>query len=503
MGWSPFSETTVFPILSSCILVVVLHLLGGCSLLTSEPEPSDCFSHSSPGLPDSVGGVPLINWTPSANIPHQNCGNSGEFISRHLNLSRLHGEKEFTRRAQFADVNGDGEYDIVTQTMNQNRVRAIDPTTGRTLWISPPTLPPSDHPPVSDLAVADIDQDDKLEVIIASYDGHILTIDATDGSIEWHRDLGYHIDYPGLQPVANITNSKGLELAFTVSRDFEWNQSYKTPRTNLLHNPSLLTLQADGSRAWFFGNYDTDNSRGHWTWEHDLDDDGRAEVVAIGQDKIIVFDNQGERLFNVPLRNNGHPDEVLFGEWTTEHDGPEIIYTDGIRGIGIASSTGAPIDYLQVPDALSGHLQDITLIEKSASGGPYLLAQNIRSENAKTTLYDQTLQPVWTAQLGYAAAMQYTKILDWDGDGIREIATGSVSAGMDRQCSLQIMDLDGSPLYWHRWNGPQFCWILDSQDFDRDDKEELLLGTGSNGGPEGRWSLAEGAQMNLFLVEPK
>jgi len=451
-------------------------------------------------MADSIEGIPLIRWRPSTTIPTMACGNSGGHITKHLDLTQLYGEREFTRRTRLVDIDGDGREELISRTMNENQIRAMDLRTGQTLWVSPLILPSKDHPPISDLAVGDIDNDGQPEAVIATYDGHILCIDATNGNIQWHRKLDYHLDYPGLR-LTNITEDEGLELAFTVSNNFEWNRNHSRPRTNLLLNPSVLVLKSDGSHAWISKNYDAHNSRGHWTWEFDLDGDGYDEIVVSGVNKIIAFDNDGTRLFSVPFQNSGHADRVVFGEWSTAHPGPEIIYTDGIRGIGVASNSGEVLDYLDIPTKLGGHLQDITLIPAMKEKGPHLLAQNIRTQDAKTTLYDKELKPVWAAQLGYAAAMQYTRVLDWDRDGEYEIATGSVAAGMDHQCSIQIMELDGSPLYWHRWNGPQICWIMETKELAPSESSSLLLGTGSNGGKSGRWSLPTGGHMNLFVVE--
>jgi hypothetical protein len=69
-----------------------------------------------------------------------------------------------------------------------------------------------------------------------------------------------------------------------------------------------------------------------------------------------------------------------------------------------------------------------------------------------------------------------------------------LSERFDQQCSLQIMNLDGRPLYWHRWNGSPLCVVSDSDD------TTLLVGVGRPEGDAGRYSLASGSTMDLYAI---
>ncbi len=478
----------------SSLSLAVLLLLSGCSLLLEESsnDPNDCFASPLTEPKDSVSGVPLIHWHPEWSIPTTGCGYDNGHITNRLNLTELHGEREFTRNARLIDLNGDDEREILIRTMNENQVRALDPKTGETLWVSPDVLPASQHPQASDLAVGDVTGNGTVEVLIISYDGHVLCINGRDGSLQWHRSLPYHLNNPDLQAsLGNITDHPGLELALTVGNDFEWGPRDR-PRINLMRSPSVLVLRADGRTAWKVRRYDRTNSRGHKTWVHDVNNNGYAEVFAIGDSRIHAFDRHGDPLFTIPLKHAGHPDQIVFGDWSSENPGDEVIYTDGIHAIGVASSDGQILNHHNVTDLLQGHLQDLIFI--SSPDGPRLLAQNVRAPDAKTILYDQDLNPLWVAQLGYRASMQTTKLLDWTGDGTPEIATGSITNANDTQCSLQVMTLDGDPLYWHRWNGFPLCILTDAQE------DKLLLGVGWNEGNEGRYSLPSGMSTNLISI---
>ncbi|HHP7239295.1 FG-GAP-like repeat-containing protein [Longibacter sp.] len=465
-------------------------LLGCSSPFTAEPE--NCFARSVSSNVDSIAGIPFIRWHPTSSIPDSECGNTGGSIEHHHNLTSLYGETEFTRNAQFVDINQDGRREIITRTLNENQVRALNSETGSTLWVSPFILPASHHPQASDLVVADLDEDGQLEILIVTYDGHVLCINAENGSLQWRRQLPYHINNPDLaSSVGNITDDPGREVALTVGTDVEWGPRSR-PRINQIQNPSVVVLQADGSISWTADQYDSTNSNGHRTWVHDVDGDGFSEVFAIGQRKVLAFDRKGTIRFAIPMENAGHPDQIVFGNWTDEHPGDEIIYTDGIHAIGVASSSGERLELRRVRGPLGGHLQDLTLVPTPE--GPHLLAQNIRDSEAKTVLYDQDLNPRWASQLGYHASMQTTRLIDWDEDGQLEIATGSISETGDKQCSLQVMEIDGAPLYWHRWNDYRLCVITDATE------EALLVGVGWNEGSEGRYSLPDGVPMNLFVM---
>jgi hypothetical protein len=473
------------------ILVLIAGTMLGCNSPFS-PEPERCFARPISSMQGTVAGVPLIRWHPTSNIPTSACGNEGGSIQRHLNLTSLHGESEFTRNARFVDIDNDGRPEIITRTQNENQVRALDPETGATRWKSPRLLPASRHPQASDLAVADLDEDGQVEIIIVTYDGHVLCINGEDGSLQWRRHLPFNINNPDLtSSVGNITHDAGLELALTVGTDVEWGPRTR-PRINQIENPSVVVLRADGSVSWTAYEYDSENSNGHRTWVHDVDGDGFSEVFAIGKRKIVAFDRSGVIRFSIPMENAGHPDQIVFGDWKPKQPGDEIIYTDGIRAIGVVSSSGERLELRQISGPLGGHLQDLTFVPTPE--GPHLLAQNIRDSEAKTVLYDQDLQPLWASQLGYHASMQTTRLIDWDDDGEVEIATGSISETGDEQCSLQIMEVDGRPLYWHRWNDYRLCVVTDATE------TTLLLGVGWNEGPEGRYSLPEGVPMNVFII---
>ena len=477
----------------SCILqarvLAVLLLAFAAQTLTS----CDAFS---PDEPSADWDFPLHRWPSDAFVTAQGYSESEESVVRRFDLTKLHGEREFTRNARFVDIEGDGDYEILSRTMNENQVRALDAASGRTIWVSPRVLPAAEHPQASQLAVGDLDEDGIVEAVVVSYDGHVLCIDGRDGSIQWQRELDYNINNPLLE-LEQITDDPGLELALTVSRKVNWTgyDRWNRGKINNVRDPSVLVLKSDGSNAWLAEHYDEKNNRGHKTWTYDIDEDGFSEVFAIGRAKVVAFDHTGERLFTLPVQENAHPDQLRVGDWGGQ---TSILYTDGIEAIVEAGPDGTVRRRHWLQEGLRGHLQDIVIVPSKK--GPQLLAQNIRRGDAKMIAYDQQLQPRWAAELKYDAWLRHTVLLDWDGDDDSEIAVGSVSSG-DGRCSAQVMETDGSLTYWRAWDDATFCWVLDAEDTDGDGTDELLLGTGKNRGNEGRWSLPGGAHMRLHILE--
>lgn len=444
---------------------------------------------------DSLEVKHLYRWPTEIDVSQSGRGNDGGKIAIHFDLTALHGEREFTRNAQFADVNGDGDAEIVTRTMNENRVRALDAETGESLWLSPSVLPPADHPQISQLAVEDLDNDMIPKAVIASYDGHVLCVEGNDGSLQWHRNLDFKINNPRLE-LKQITDDPGLELALTVSNRVSWSYLGGSGRINNIRDPSVLVLRSDGTRAWIASRYDERNRGGHNTWAEDVNADGFSEVFAIGDQKLVGFDTSGAQKFTLPVRNGDHPDALTVGPWA----GPtsQILYTDGIKAIAVATDSGKVVGNHQISNQLNSHLQDLLLF--SSEKGPQLAAFNIRSADSKVVVYGPRFDPLWAAELAYSTAMGNPILLDWDGDEADEIATGSLEAGEDF-CSLQIMEGDGTPLYWHGWSGQPLCVPLDVEDLDGDGREELLMGVGENLGGDGRYSLPEGEHMHLFIFD--
>ncbi len=440
----------------------------------------------------------VVTWKP---ISSQTCeAGDDPFIRKHLNLTELHGEREFLRHAFLADVDGDGEFEIITRTLNANRARAIRISDGSTVWVSPDIAPPPEQSTqISDMAIGDLDEDGRPEVVLASYDGDVLCIDGTDGSLIWHRRLPFLINNSHLS-IRRITDAPGRNIALTVGHtDIRTGES--RPRVNYVPNPSLLVLDCDGNDVAFVENYAEHNSSGHDTWVYDIDGDGLCEVACCGDAEIIWFNGKGERLFTMPSEGQGkHPDDLLVYKWFPELPGNQIIYLNGERGLRMYSGEGRPLRDIDLSDS-SSHLQQIMIYPTERA--PRTVGVNIRARDSKLLFLDEHWEPEWGLQLD--VDVMFPSHVDWNGDGEDEIITGSFGLGDDNPgaphvCSFQIMDTECRPLYRRQWEGMSLCKPLDMADIDGDGRPEILVSVGDKDGPEGRWSLPEGGEQHLYII---
>ncbi|MFO8080446.1 MAG: hypothetical protein R6V07_09080 [Armatimonadota bacterium] len=449
----------------------------------------------------------IIEWS-QEEIPVFGEGHTGPAIQRHFNLTRMHGETEFLRHGFFVHIESSEAPAIVTRTLNANRARAISSEDGSTLWVSPEVAPPPDESvQISDIAVGDLDDDGTLEVVLASYAGDVICLNASDGSVKWHRRLPWLINN-SLLKICRITDSPGANLALTVGQTERRTDSSAYARVNWLPDPSLAILDSEGEVEVFIEAYDEDNSDGHMTWCEDIDGDGLHEVCVCGHERAIWFDGTGERLFEMPSEGEGgHPDDLIVHNWLPECPGREVLYLNGTIGVRMFGTAAGRMpdprrfELLAEVDLSehSSHLQQIMALPQPE--GPKLVLANIRDPHALLLLLDGNFQPQWGLDL--PIDIMHPHHADVTGDGRQEIICG----GRDREktagwCSLQVMTDRGEALYQHRWDDGEICWVLDVADIDGDGRPEILCSVGSNRGPQGRWSLPEGAEQSLYIIKP-
>jgi outer membrane protein assembly factor BamB len=439
-----------------------------------------------------------IEWSPDSSPVYEKGYDSGA-VRTHLDLTEVYGEREFLRHGFARDVDDDGTPELVVRTMNANRARAIDLEDGSTVWLSPDVdPPPRESVQISDLHVGDLDGDGDPEVLLATYQGSVICLDATDGSVAWHRRLGFLINNSALGIDAIVPGSGG-NVALTVARGTDPSGPSPYWRNNLLFHPRLLVLDRNGEIVLLTDEYATDNSAGHYTWTGDVDGDGYHEVACIGEREVVWFDGTGERLFAMPSSGEGgHPDDLHVVDLYPDSDGKEIVYLDGHTGVNVYSSSGEPLHERTFPGAVASHLQ--LLAPRLTPAGPRIVGCNIRAPGSKLLLLDGELDTIWALESG--PDLMHPLWFDWDRDGEREIVVGSRTDHVDR-CCLRVMDRDGAPRYWQRIRGHDLCVPIEAADLDGDGREELVVAVGDKDGPDGRWSLPDGTHMHLLVVDPE
>jgi outer membrane protein assembly factor BamB len=446
----------------------------------------------------------LVRWNEAGGVT-AHTGELDPWLKGRLDLTALHGETEYIRQGFLLDVDGDGRPELITRTGNANRARAIRIDTGETVWISPDIAPPpSQSAQISQLEVGDLDEDGHPEVILATFHGDVICVNASDGSLKWHRRLKYHINNPTLR-IARVTPGKGNNLVFVVGEDFDWITRHARPRINFVRKPNLLVLNADGSDALFVPEYAEHNCDSHDTWVFDVDDDGLCEVACCGDNRVIWFNHEGMRLFELPCKPEGnsshaHPDFMLVADFFQDKPGKEIIYLNGTDGIIVADTEGSVLFDQAFPPDVASHLQQLMVLPNA--DGPFLLGANIRSRDSKLLCFDNAMNLAWAAQM--ENDMIGLRHADIDGDGQDEIITGShgrdlLTPNAAEGCSLQVMKADGTPVHQHRWPDESECTVLAVGDVDADGRKEMVVSVGTHGGPEGRFSLVDGGSAALYV----
>jgi outer membrane protein assembly factor BamB len=205
------------------------------------------------------------------------------------------------------DVNDDGQLEVViAQWAGDCRVYTLWGNNGSVLWYSDL---PSDYM-YHGCSFADLDEDEKPELVIGSYDTHVYVFNAEDGSLAWQYDTPYYIGAP--TSIGDLNNDGHLEVVF-VSYNILGVLSHTgsllwsvTTGGNMFRGAALSDIDGDGTLDVVFGSEDgilraLNGSNGQVIWtcdlqahygmvfemDHapviaDLNNDGRLDVFVIG-----------------------------------------------------------------------------------------------------------------------------------------------------------------------------------------------------------------------------
>ena len=449
-----------------------------------------------------------VDWT-RADIPCVGEGYEGGWLIGHVDLTETHGEREAIRDGGFLRTPA-GRLGVATRTMNGNRLRAVCPHSGETLWLSDEPVAAAEATQVSQLGAGDFDGDGQDEFVLATYRGDVMCFAASSGELKWHRRLDWHINNPRLD-LKRATTSSGLDLALTVGNDFDWTGGAPRARINFVRRPSLVLVDGRGEATMVAEAYAEHNSSAHNTWMFDLNDDGLCEIAACGDDRLIWFDAAGRRLFELPCEGDenerfAHPDSLTAWNWRPDRPGREALYLEGESGVLIAGSDGQVLQRRRFDRGTASHMQNLSVLD--APGGRRLIVENIRSRDARLLCLDSELNPLWGGWLGPERTMLGMWCVDVDGDGRPEVVGGSIARADGagdavNGCSFQACDCDGQPLYQHVFGDEASCSLLDVADVDGDGRPELLVSVNTPNGPEGRFSLPHGSRQHLLLMRPR
>lgn len=197
-----------------------------------------------------------------------------------------------------ADLEGDGEMEYIAagtvkgpanlDVMLNSALLVFEPDgTRRAGWESAALgegIIDDEDPSILSPAVADLDLDGKLEIILASYDGWIRAYNP-DKTIQWSYNIAQGANLQTCEPVIGDVDGDGaLEILICTFVPRQWDVQY--------HGVvGIIGLEADGTpMAGFPLPVPTPGVRGSLTLD-DLDGDGKLEIMAGAREgEVLVWD---------------------------------------------------------------------------------------------------------------------------------------------------------------------------------------------------------------------
>jgi hypothetical protein len=312
--------------------------------------------------------------------------------------------------------------------------------------------------PILDIGTADVDGDGQLEVIPNPYRGGDLYLLENDGHLAWQQRTEGEI---GLVQGGDVDGDGQAEIVLLSA---SWN---------------LYVLDGDGQPIWHseaialsYAHAEPDPGQ---LLVRDLDGDGRAEIAVVTVDPpigVYVFQGDGSPAWSYPLGTSSSTSARLTAG---DVDG------DGDLEIAVTTSVHEPVCLL---DSEGRFLAEYRI---RATGGPLELADLDGDGRDEVLIATETgLQVFGTSdqverrELWHSPSLGLVTALavgDTDGDGRAEVLIGSQNG------RVYALAADGQTL----WDVPLRAPVLalEAGDVDRDGRDEVVVGTWGSGGSAG------------------
>jgi outer membrane protein assembly factor BamB len=230
------------------------------------------------------------------------------------------------------DVDLDGDLEIVLPSSCVAQTFCFDAATGEIEWTTP--THGSDSPPT----IADVDNDNKPEILHGEFNGWIICINGEDGSIEWEFNADPNC---WIQTEPTILDVDGNEQLDFVVANWSFGTNHKIwafrgndhsliweselPNDVIYHGASHADIDGDGKPELAIGDYSgllnvLNAEDGSLLWDYsfpssyyigaptsiaDLDNDEWFEIIASGWFKIAAFNHDGSQLWSYSIPNYG------------------------------------------------------------------------------------------------------------------------------------------------------------------------------------------------------
>ncbi len=374
-------------------------------------------------------------------------------------------EFDYAKAVFGADVDSDGDQDIVFGSENDNQIGWYENDGNPTPTFTPRIVSSGiDH--VKMVGAEDLDLDGDIDLLSASTGDNTVAWFENDGNTDpnfVHHIVSANALGARFVHAADLDSDGDLDLLSASRRD----NRITRYANNTIHRSAIFPEQRGGTLV--------ENADVRMGQAGDLDDDGDLDVFSIGPAAIDWYENSG----TTPPAFIGHPGQAAFadGRWVTvadlDSDGDQdFVYAEGNGRIGWQENNGqttpAYVDQTVAAENESG-LDDVQMVSVAdidadgdmdvyAAGGDRVVWYENRSTIPLQFLGWRVAERTMGVRSADAADLNGDGRLDllsasFDDDSIRwyenlgswppAFREQSISAGVDGASQVHAADLDG------------------------------------------------------------
>ena len=228
-----------------------------------------------------------------------------------------------------ADVDQDDTLEVIVAASSPCRVYCLNGPTGEVEWSTSTGSSPIDSPP----AIADVDNDGKPEIIFGTFYGYVYCLNGEDGSLCWRINLGTNSFIQSGPNILDLNQDQKLEVVvaqwagdcrvYALSGDSGSVLWYSDrPNDYMYHGGSFADIDEDGKPEIAIGSYDShlyvlNGEDGSHNWDYpapyyvgaptsiaDLNNDDHLEIVFVSYNMLGVLSRTGDLLWSYSTGGN-------------------------------------------------------------------------------------------------------------------------------------------------------------------------------------------------------
>jgi hypothetical protein len=295
---------------------------------------------------DGDGDLDVVSALTDRVVWHENSDGAGSFDGTFSGLKLITSDTDNTRSVQVADVDGDGDLDVLSASRNDNTIAWYENTDGEGTFGSQQVITSAAGTP-NWVAVGDVDLDGEIDVLWAG-----------SGAIDvaWHPNLGAG-SFGSAQPIATDAAVSRAVFPADVDGDGDLDALYASA------GGSKVAWAENVDGAGTFGPeqvISTDAAVAYHVFAADVDGDGDLDALSASRDddKIAWYENtDGAGSFGPEQIITADPDGI--GTQQGEADSARAVYAADLDGDGdldviSASHTDNKIAWYENSDGAGG-----------------------------------------------------------------------------------------------------------------------------------------------------